>query len=265
MQSIAAFPAEVARTLEGVCFDIDDTVTTHGSLDPTAYAAMAALREAGLRLVAVTGRPLGFAEIVARTWGVDAAVGENGAGFFAREGRTLRAEYWDDAATRAAQRQVLDAIRAHVARDMPHVQESDDVWARRCDLAWDVGERVSLPRTEIDRLCALIEAQGAKALVSSVHVHAQLGDHDKARGVARALQRLWGVDEARVREHYLFVGDSGNDAPAFRWFAWTAGVANVRQFLDRLPRPPRFVSDASYGAGFAEIAHALLRLRAAAP
>jgi HAD superfamily hydrolase (TIGR01484 family) len=261
---IRTFPAAAARQLEGVCFDIDDTVTTHGSLDVAAYSALSALRAAGLKLIAVTGRPLGFAEIVARSWAVDAAVGENGAGFIAREGAGLRFGYWDDPSTRERQQQILAAIRSRVARDMPAIKVSDDSWARRCDLAFDIGERTQVPRAQIDRLVALIESEGAKALVSSVHAHAQLGEHDKAQGVARALEELWGIDAASVRERFLFVGDSGNDAAAFAWFDWTAGVANVQRFLDRLPRAPRFVANAECGAGFAEIAQAVLAARESA-
>lgn len=261
MQSPAKFPREVAAQLLGVCFDIDDTVTTHGQLDLEAYAALFALKRAGLKLMAVTGRPLGFAEIVARTWCVDAAVGENGAGYIARSARALQFGYWNDLETRLKQQTALARIRARVTREFPHVHEADDGWARRCDLALDIGERVSLPREDIDGLLALIESEGAYANVSSVHVHAQLGDHDKARGSVRALQELWGFSEDEVKARFLFVGDSGNDAAAFSWFDWTAGVANVEKHLDRLPRPPRFVAERPYGQGFAEIAQHLLQAR----
>jgi len=39
-----------------------------------AYAALFDLARAGLRLIAVTGRPLGFAEVAARMWPIAAAV-----------------------------------------------------------------------------------------------------------------------------------------------------------------------------------------------
>jgi len=248
-----------------VCFDVDDTVTRHGQLEPAAYAALAELRAAGLTLVAVTGRPLGFAEIIARTWCVDAAVGENGAGYIAREGQALRFGYWDAEAVRAEQRRKLEQIRMRVRRELPDVREADDVWARRCDLAFDVGERVCLERPVVDALVRLIESEGAHASVSSVHAHAQLGDHDKARGVVRALEELWGLDATCAQQAFLFVGDSGNDAAAFAWFDWTAGVANVVRHLDRLPRPPRFVARAECGLGFAEIAQQILSARRSTP
>jgi HAD superfamily hydrolase (TIGR01484 family) len=254
-------PHESARALLGVCFDIDDTVTTHGTLDPEAYNALFALRAAGLRLLAVTGRPLGFAEIVARMWPVDAAVGENGAGFIARVGTSLRTGYWDSLELRTSQQNKLAAIRERVARELPEIAVSSDAWARRCDLAFDIGEQTSVAELDIARLVALIENEGARASVSSIHAHAQLGDHDKARGVLHAARELWSLDADAVQRGFLFVGDSGNDAAAFSWFELTAGVANVTSHLGRLPKPPRFVATRACGAGFAQIAGALLRAR----
>lgn len=262
MTPIADLSPELARTIEVVCFDVDDTVTTHGVLDAEAYAALFALKQAGLKLIAVTGRPLGWAELMARMWPVDVAVGENGAGYIARRGAELTFGYWDDVETRNAQTLKLAQIRARVAQDMPHVQVANDGWARRCDLAFDVNEYASLTRTDIERLSALLVSEGARVTVSSVHAHAQLGNHDKAQGVARAAEALLGIDAEAAKMRFMFVGDSGNDAAAFAWFDVTAGVANVVRYLDRLPTPPRFVAQAPYGSGFAEIARTLLARRA---
>jgi hydroxymethylpyrimidine pyrophosphatase-like HAD family hydrolase len=72
-----------------------------------------------------------------------------------------------------------------------------------------------------------------------------------------------GQDLDAERERWLFVGDSGNDAAAFAHFPLSAGVANVASHLSALPVPPRFVSQADRGRGFAEIAEQLLGLRRA--
>ena len=261
MQPLARIPTAQARALLGVCFDVDDTVTTHGTLDPDAYRSMFALRQAGLKLLAVTGRPLGFAEIIARTWPVDAAIGENGAGYIARVGRQLQTGYWDPVELRTKQQQTLVRIRERVAVELPQVAVSSDAWARRCDLAFDVGEQVSLPRETIDQLISVLQSEGAHTSVSSIHAHAQLGTHDKARGIVHAAQQLWGWSEEHVQRGFAFVGDSGNDAAAFSFFALTVGVANVRQHLDRLPKAPAYVASSSHGAGFAELASCLLTLR----
>jgi HAD superfamily hydrolase (TIGR01484 family) len=258
---IASLSVESARLIQGVCFDIDDTVTTGGVLDLEAYAALHALKRAGMKLIAVTGRPLGWAELVARQWPVDAAVGENGAGYVARHGKDLRASFWDDEATRIEQRRILERIRDRVSRELPHVRVSDDSWARRCDLAFDINERASLPAKDVEALALIVGEEGASVSISSVHLHAQLGEHDKARGVARAAHELFAMSTNEVQSAFFFVGDSGNDAAAFAWFSQTAGVANVVDHLQRIPIPPRYVASARTGNGFAEIAGVLIAQR----
>jgi HAD superfamily hydrolase (TIGR01484 family) len=261
MQPISAFPRDAARALLAVAFDIDDTVTCAGVLDSAAFAAMTRLHRAGLVLVAATGRPLGFAEVFARSWPVDCAVGENGAGLVRRGESGVVRLYWDAEDTRADQRRVLERIRARVATELPHIQLASDAWARRCDLAFDIGEEAHVARSEVDALCDLIRSEGAACSVSSIHAHAQLGRHDKATGIAWALAQCRDISASEAQSRCLFVGDSGNDAPAFAWFSQTAGVANVRHHLGRLPVPPRYVASATHGAGFAEIADHLLAMR----
>jgi HAD superfamily hydrolase (TIGR01484 family) len=240
--------------IRGVVFDIDDTVTRNGVLEPDAYAAMHRLADAGFELVAVTGRPLGWTDVIARLWPVRAAVGENGAGWAWVDDAGMHEGYFCDAAERGKQAALLDTIRRNVATRMPGVKTTSDHRHRRCDLAFDVGESVSLPRAEIDALVELIEGLGARTSVSTVHAHAIPGPWDKAEGVARALRDVLDIDLDAELERWVFVGDSGNDAAAFERFSKSVGVANVRDHLDRLPVPPRYVTDGDRGRGFAEIA-----------
>jgi hypothetical protein len=240
--------------IRGVVFDIDDTVTRNGVLEADAYAAMHLLASAGFELVAVTGRPLGWTDVIARLWPVRVAVGENGAGWTWVDDAGTHEGYFCTEAERAEQATVLDTIRRKAAMAMPHVHTTNDHRHRRCDLAFDVGESVSLPRAEIDALVGLIEGLGARSSVSTVHAHAIPGPWDKAEGVARALGDALGIDLGSELERWVFVGDSGNDAAAFERFPKSVGVANVREHLDRLPTPPRYVTDGDRGRGFAELA-----------
>ena len=245
--------------VRGVVFDIDDTVTRNGVLEPDAYAAMHLLVGAGIDLVAVTGRPLGWTDVIARLWPVRVAIGENGAGWAWVDETGVREGYFCTEAERAKQATLLDAIRLEAAAAMPQVRTTHDHRHRRCDLAFDVGESASLPRAEIDALVALIERLGAHSSVSTVHAHAAPGPWDKAQGVVRALHEVLGVDLASELERWVFVGDSGNDAAAFEYFPKSVGVANVRDHLHRLPVPPRYVTDGDRGRGFAELAAHLTR------
>jgi hypothetical protein len=244
--------------LRGLVFDIDDTVTRNGVLQPSAYAAMHQLAGAGFELVAVTGRPLGWADVIARQWPVRVAIGENGAGWSWVDGNRFREGYFCGEQERGRQAALLETIRQEVARVMPHVQVSSDDRARRCDLAFDVGELASLSRTDIDALVSIIEGVGVSSSVSTVHAHAAPGPWNKASGVARALGDALGIDLDSELDRWVFVGDSGNDAEAFEYFPNSVGVANVRAHLDRIRTPPRYVTDADRGSGFAELAAHLM-------
>lgn len=84
--------------------------------------------------------------------------------------------------------------------------------------------------------------------MSSIHVHGWFGDYDKL-----------GMDTDRDRAAALYIGDSPNDGSMFAFFANSVGVANVRRFAGRMPAEPKYVTNAAFGAGFAELARHLLR------
>ena len=61
--------------------DIDDTITTDGSLKSSSYSALERLSDAGYIVIPVTGRCAGWCDHIARMWPVNGVVGENGAFF----------------------------------------------------------------------------------------------------------------------------------------------------------------------------------------
>ena len=73
------------------------------------------------------------------------------------------------------------------------------------------------------------------------------------------VRELWGRDLLAELDRWLYVGDSTNDQVMFQHFAHSVGVANIRRFEAQLAHPPRHITQAERGAGFAELAHRLLR------
>jgi hydroxymethylpyrimidine pyrophosphatase-like HAD family hydrolase len=59
------------------------------------------------------------------------------------------------------------------------------------------------------------------------------------------------------------VGDSTNDQVMFEHFEHSIGVANVRRFETALSHKPRYITPSERGAGFAEVARAILQARMA--
>jgi HAD superfamily hydrolase (TIGR01484 family) len=261
VKPVASLGADEARRLRGVLFDLDDTVLTHGLLSRAAYAAIWDLKDAGLAAVAVTGRPCGWGEVLAKQWPVAGCVTENGAVHLVREGTAVVRHDACDAAERAARRARLTALVDRVRAVVPEAALTEDAHLRVSDVTWDVAERVKLPGDSVRRVVAEIEAAGARASLSSVHLHATFDLDDKASGAVRFCGRVLGDDAGAALARYAFVGDSGNDAPCFNAFRTTFGVANVRASLSRLGVCPAYVARRPMGDGFAEVVAAILRHR----
>jgi HAD superfamily hydrolase (TIGR01484 family) len=261
MRPLATMPRESRLAIRGVLTDIDDTLTLQGRLPAVAYAALERLSAAGKLVVPVTGRPAGWCDHIARIWPVDAVVGENGALTmrYDREAHRLEKRFHDDDATRRANRARLSVIGETILRAVPGCALASDQHYREADLAIDFREDVpELPRAAVDRIVALMEAEGMTARVSSIHVNGWFGTYDKLTMTRSLLAEVFGFDLYADRARFVFVGDSPNDAPLFEHFPNAVGVANVRAFADRIVTLPAYVTECSGGAGFAELADFLL-------
>jgi len=79
MKPLSSWPIFERQKIVGVFTDIDDTLTTEGAITPDALQALHQLKAAGLMVIPITGRPVGWSMPFASTWPVDALVAENGA------------------------------------------------------------------------------------------------------------------------------------------------------------------------------------------
>jgi len=263
--SIKKLHAETARNLSGVFFDIDDTFTSHGRIRAIAYQSLWALKESGLWVAPVTGRPAGWCDHIARMWPVNGVVGENGALYFwfdEGEGK-LKKRFHDPEDVRAQKRQRLVRIKEEILASVRGSATASDQLYRETDLAIDYCEDVApLDREAVDRICGILKKHGARCKVSSIHVNGWFGDYDKLEMTKTFVQERWGFDLDTKRERFLFCGDSPNDEPMFQYFPTTAGVKNVLNFADRMKFLPSFVATREGGEGFAEIVETILQGRA---
>ena len=264
MKPLSDCPRATLAAIEGVLTDIDETVSTDGVLTAEAYGALEALKKAGFLVIPVTGRPAGWCDHIARFWPVDAVVGENGAFWMwhdPSEGK-LRTRFIQSEAERTEGRRRLELIHAQVLREVPGAGIASDQPYRVADLAVDFCEDVPpLAQADIQRVVAIFERQGAHAKVSSIHVNGWFGDYDKLTTSKLMMHELFGVDLDVHRAHYAFAGDSPNDSPMFGYFPNAVGMANVGDFTGRLAHQPRWVTAARSGAGFVELARALIEAR----
>lgn len=264
MLPFARCPDAALRRVRFVFTDIDDTLTSEGQLTAEAYQAMERLRDDGLMVIPITGRPAGWCDHIARFWPVDGVVGENGAFWFRydRDARRLIKRFLVSDAERAANRQRLERIGQEILKAVPGTALASDQLYREADIAIDFCEDVKrLDDAGIDRIVALMEAEGMTAKVSSIHVNGWFGRYDKLGMTRILLKEAFGADLDAVRHRCVFLGNSPNDAPMFGFFPLSLGVANVRPFLPRMSATPAYVTRGSGGHGFAEFARRLLRAR----
>jgi hypothetical protein len=264
VKPLADFPLETRRAVRAVLADIDDTLTTHGRLHAVAYSALERLRDAGLLVIPVTGRPAGWCDHIARMWPVDAVVGENGAFWFRHDAKfgKLVKRYVVGPEERERRARRMDAIAARILAEVPGSGIASDQPYREADLAIDFCEDVPrLGREAVARIVAIMEAEGLTAKVSSIHVNGWFGGYDKLSTSRLALAEDFGVDIEGEKARIVFAGDSPNDQPMFAFFPNAVGVANVREMADLMKTLPRYVTPSAGSAGFAELAEALLAAR----
>jgi HAD superfamily hydrolase (TIGR01484 family) len=257
----AQCPAADLARVAGVFTDIDDTLTREGAIEPAALQALHDLRAAGVPLIAVTGRPVGWSERFAMTWPVAAIVPENGAVALMRDGDRLLTEYAQDAATRAHNARRLREVAARVLREVPGATLARDSAGRLTDIAIDHAEFAHLDGAAIERVAALMRAEGMTATVSSIHINGWFGDHDKVSGARWMVRRLFARELDAERERWVYVGDSTNDQTMFAFFPLSVGVANLLDFAPQLHTWPAYLTDGARGAGFAEVAQRLIAAR----
>lgn len=250
--------------MKAILTDIDDTLTLHGRLPAIAYRALEDLRRSGLVVIPITGRPAGWCDHIARMWPVDGIVGENGAFYFRYDDTSCKMQrvYGQPAEERRANNARLEKLGARILKEFPGTAIASDQAYREIDIAIDFCEDVpALPLATAERIRQAFEADGAVAKVSSIHVNAWFGQHDKLTMTTRMLRECFGIDTEREKQHIVYAGDSPNDAPMFAFFPNSVGVANVMPYKEIMAHLPRYVTKAEGGEGFAELAKTLLEAR----
>jgi HAD superfamily hydrolase (TIGR01484 family) len=287
MQALTHWPQQARRNIVGVFTDIDDTLTTDGAITPDALQALADLKAAGLFVIPITGRPIGWCEpFMAGTdvtaWPVDAMVAENGGVAIVPQcaenlgqiglqpAQNMREQlskpyqkiYQLDASARADNTARMAQVAAQVLAEVPGVELTRDGGGRETDLAFDYAEHAQLTPAKVQQVLDVLHRAGMHTTVSSIHIHGCFGDFNKWMGACWIAQALLGRDLPAELDRWVFVGDSGNDQAMFQHFRHSVGVANIARFADQLTHLPTYVAQGARGAGFAQVARAILDAQA---
>ena len=267
LQPLASLPTARLAALRGVLTDIDDTLTHNGAIEPAALLALHQLQAAGVPVIAITGRPVGWSLPFALAWPVAAIVAENGAVLLRRSGKAqgqgtaVQQDFVADAPSRAANTLRLQACAQAVLAAVPGAHLAQDSAGRLTDIAVDHSEFHHLTAAQMDQVMALMRAHGLTATVSSIHINGWIGEHNKYSAAAWAVLAVLGAQFEPAQ--WVYLGDSTNDQVMFERMPLSVGVANIARFVPQLLCLPAYVTRAERGQGFAELAAALLAARAA--
>lgn len=240
-----------AAAVRLVATDVDGTLTHGSGLDPQVVAAIAALVDAGVEVMPVSGRPSGEVLGLARYLpGVRRGIAENGmVEVVPDQPPRLLVPAVDRAALRELAQQVARAAGLALA------VTADDPF-RVVDVAFEREHRDDEVLAALARAAA---TQGLFVTWSSVHVHFTRQQPDKGAALLRAA----GVPGEAIAT----IGDAPNDAGLFvaGRFGVTVGTADVLRQRAFMPAMPAYVTAAAESAGFLELARAILAARGRAP
>jgi HAD superfamily hydrolase (TIGR01484 family) len=260
VKPLSTWPETERTNIVGVFTDIDDTLTTDGAITPDALQALHDLKTTGLMVIPITGRPVGWSVPFAATWPVNAMVAENGAVALLHNPQTQQVNkiYQQDLATRTRNYQEMQCIAKRVLQEIPGTVMAQDSPGRETDIAFDHSEFHHLSQEQIQQVVKLLQEEGMTATVSSIHINAWFGDHNKWHGAQWILQELSGRDLKQEINQWVYVGDSTNDQVMFEHFTHSVGVANIRRFEKELHHLPTYITPHERGVGFSEFSEALL-------
>ncbi len=271
MLPLSHWPEADRRQLVGVFTDIDDTLSTDGVVPPATVQALADLKTAGLNVIPITGRPVGWSEPFARAWAVDAIVAENGSVALTNRqiglqpapmlAEPLSKLYQQAADVRAANFARMEQVAQRVLREVPGATLAQDSPGRETDIAIDHSEFAHLAPAQVAQVLRIMQAEGMTATVSSIHINGWYGTHNKLDGARWIVRTLLGRNLDAELQRWVYVGDSTNDELMFQHFAHSVGVANIRRFEAQLTHAPRYITVGERGEGFAEVARAVLAAR----
>ncbi len=264
LMPIAEWKQKDRKNIIGVFTDIDDTLTTNGQVPADAFHAMERLQKAGFLVVPVTGRPAGWCDMIARTWPVNAVIGENGAFAFRFNPTEKRMQrfYQDTTEVRARNMRRLRLILNDVLNQVSSARLSADQTYRETDLAIDIAEDTKpLSAGLIDKIVSIFQHHNATVKVSSIHVNGWFGNYSKLSMTHQMMSKFFKINLNSSSTQYTFIGDSPNDSQMFSYFSNAIGVANLQDLASRCEALPTWITSQPRTAGFIEVTELLLKAK----
>tara|TARA_B100000029_G_scaffold370352_1_gene364191 strand:+ start:67 stop:819 length:753 start_codon:yes stop_codon:yes gene_type:complete len=241
-------PLENIAKVKALLFDLDGTFVSGDIIESRAYRSLALLHASGIKTIAVTGRPAGWCDLMARWWPINAVVGENGAFFYSKISGKVTRQTFHDISLLPDYQERLQSLFRKLLKKYPYLKLASDQSFRHWDIAVDIAEEANVSREialDIVRIC---EAEGAKAAISNIHVNIWFGDYNKENMSLNVL-KSYGLTE----KEGVYIGDSPNDSPMFGCFPLSVGVSSVLDYQEIMEYLPSYTTDSDGSDGFIEL------------
>lgn len=249
MKPLTTIPIEHVRGIKALFFDLDGTFVGKDVIQGEVYNYLEKLNAVGVKTIAVTGRPAGWCDLMARWWPISGVIGENGALFYSKvNGRIVRETYHDSASLSNCQDR-LHSLFGKLLRRHEYLKLASDQPFRQWDIAIDISEETKVPLDVALDIVKFCEKKGARAAISNIHVNVWFGDYNKEDMSLKIIDD-YGLD----KENVIYIGDSPNDSPMFGCFPLSVGVSSVYNYKDIIDNHPKYVCSKDGDNGFVELA-----------
>jgi HAD superfamily hydrolase (TIGR01484 family) len=241
---------DALRQIRLIATDMDGTLTVGEKFTPELFQALQQLQQAQITVIVVTGRSAGWVSAVNHYFPVFGAICENGGLFY----HGASQEFLVDIGDQTQHRQKLATIFHRLQAQFPKIQASSDNPFRLTDWTFDVAGLSVADLAAMAQICA---QAGWGFTYSTVQCHIAALEQEKAQGLQRVLQQHF---PQLSPSQIVTVGDSPNDVSLFNQaiFPNAVGVQNVSRYTERLAYLPSFITQASEGKGFCELANFIL-------
>ena len=250
-KSYREISSELAKRIRLVMADIDGTLTdADNSLSAAAIEAVQCLEEQGITVGLVSGRTLPRVELMARDLGISGPViAENGGvARMKMDGGLVDLGYSNHSAMKALKK---------LTKLFPEaIEETEDDKYRLVD----VGIRVKGIKTA--ELRGHLAGTATELLDSGYMLHLLPQGISKGKTLTRLLEMMG--DGGLSPEKVAVFGDSTTDVSLFQFFPCSVLITNPRlpaHETHSLTKIANYVSDLSFGEGFARVVSHILALR----
>jgi HAD superfamily hydrolase (TIGR01484 family) len=249
--------------IKAIAVDIDGTITLDGRFSSQLFTTLERLQTAEIPVLLVTGRSAGWVESLANYLPVTGAIGENGGCYMSRD---VRCQLLGNLKPKeiSQHREKLADCFWQLQGSYAQIQESSDNRWRLTDWTFDLDKLSASDLWEINAQC---DRWGWSFTYSTIQCHIRLATQNKGTGIRQVVKKHFsGFFSGLKQSQILTIGDSPNDTEMFdpEEFSLSVGVANIREYADRLTHQPAYIAENPEVTGFIEIAEALLAAKAKA-